>query len=114
MRAIPSWARVGARVVCVDDTNWQSFDVTGRLRTPDYWGFNLPTIGEVYTIRDIDNRAGGVVVMLVEVDNRGVTPNPIEIGFALHRFKPLVTIEDDISTHFAALLDVKQPSPVSA
>lgn len=87
--SLPSWARVGAKVVCVD-------------------AVGAPELVErqTYTIEAIDDvplRLGGLGVWLVEVS---IMQNAVGsyYGFRLSRFRPLVTIEDDITTYFAELL----------
>jgi len=71
--------------------------------------------GEVYTINGLDHASAGFgpyagpihpVAILAELDN------PWAIGFALARFRPVKTIEDDISEHFAQHLTVRAPLPV--
>jgi hypothetical protein len=92
--SLPSWARVGAKVVCID-----------AVGTPEL------VEGQTYTIEAVDDvplRVGGFGVWLVDV---GVMQDRVGsyFGFRLSRFRPLVTIEDDIATHFASLLDVREP-----
>lgn len=73
---IPSWARVGAKVVCVDAAKWR--------RT-------LPlTTGRIYTIRHIGEcPISGVGVYLEEIAN-DCNGFGEEYGYRLDRFRPLV------------------------
>ncbi len=87
--------RIGQKVVCINDQHWMSFDVHLVLRTPDYWGFETPVAGNVYTVRQIVERTYGICMMLEEIDNRGVTGNPNEVGFHPRRFRPVHTIATD-------------------
>lgn len=111
MSGIPAWARAGAKVVCIVD-----MPRLERARR-NYPGFGLPEPQKIYTIRDWVIGTNDVVnLRLVEIVNRPMysTVGTVEWGFSIQFFRPLITLEDDISTHFAALLDVKQPSPVGA
>lgn len=97
MSGMPSWAVKGRKVVCVDDSPGRHPHQVPNTKKP--------TVGPIYVI--LDTIVDGNFGLCLEVTGAD--------GFwAVDRFKPLITIEDDISTHFAALLDVKQPSPVSA
>ena len=106
MSAIPSWARVGAKVVCV---------ATWRRQTE--YHEQGPVSGEIYTIREVGalhlHEPGVVCVRLVEIKNRCLKyrdmPAGWEPAFRLSRFRPLITIEDDIATHFRQHLDVREP-----
>jgi len=100
MSGIPSWARVGAKVVCIGDGG-------GPARWTDFDG---PTKGHVYTISrvllNLDVMA--VYVHLVEIA-RGPTARlwwGDDVGYDINRFRPLITQQDDIEAHFKALLDV--------
>jgi len=91
MSAIPAWARVGAKVVCVDDSRGDANHAPGYVK------------GAVYIISDV-----WVV---------GATPACRLTAFPrgdarLNRFRPLITIEDDIATHFRQHLDVREPEGV--
>ena len=97
MSAIPSWARVGARVVCVDAT---------ELAGPGAW--TPLEQNAVYTIRSIDN-VMGVGVRLREV----VRPEWFgwEPTYLIRRFRPLVddeAQERDVAL-FRKLLTTRQP-----
>lgn len=91
--SIPAWMKAGAKVVCVDDS----------------WLGDRPlTRGEIYTIKavgfdeaDIGPYAGptAVVLALHEAENRTGA-----CGFDARRFRPVKTIDDDISEHFAVYL----------
>jgi hypothetical protein len=85
--SIPAWARVGAKVVCVDAH-------AGIL------------LNEVYTLRScriVDGWWGTeALVTLIEV----VNPIDEDGEYFLSRFRPLITQKDDLDTHFRALLRV--------
>ena len=100
---IPSWARVGAKVVCVD----------ASLAPGMRWFDNeAPVEGEVYTITDVgyDHEVRKVTVYLAEIC-RGPTHVLFygrDLGYWLGRFRPVHTLETDISEHFQQFL--KTPS----
>ena len=103
---IPSWAHAGAKVVCVDD------NFVGQ--PAERLGCSLPVRGKTYTIRQITFVEGADVgpgVLLEEVANAYVEyPSGRflwrgEPCFGLRRFRPVITIEDDLKAHFAHLLD---------
>lgn len=93
-----SWARVGVKVVCVDDAwpenSWYGYEV-------------LPVKGQAYTIRDLVEYEGTLCCLLVEVQNSPQDYNQgmIEAAFAVRRFRPLITQEDDVAM-FRELLNV--------
>lgn len=101
---LPSWARVGAKVVCVDNaphpgTGWPDND--------------QPEIGTVYTIVSFGvNPIGEAALYLAEICRgpRTVAHYGYDTGYALRRFRPLVDQQTDIATHFAHHL--KQPEKV--
>jgi hypothetical protein len=110
--SIPSWAKVGAKVVCINDA-W-----VGRSAI-------TIEVGGVYTIAALrmqygrtflpDGRlsSGHIVAELVEVKNPYDRFYPETApGYALSRFRPVKTIEDDISEHFAQHLTVRGSAPV--
>lgn len=99
MTFIPSWARVGAKVVCVDDAGG-----------PDKWTEgDGPARGCIYTIvRALVADDGLVDIHLAEI-RRGPLARARwgnDVGYSVHRFRPLITQQDDIEAHFRALLDV--------
>ena len=90
MSGIPSWAVKGARVVCVSDY-WDSH--LDAMDLPN------PVRGEIYVIDSVDkdeNATGGIGVYLVGF--------PEDAFYSLENFRPVKTIEDDISEHFAVYL----------
>ena len=92
--AIPSWARVGAKVVCIRD-DW--------FTDPEP-GFTHPDKGDILTIIEIDADGwGGRRVGLIFAEKAQLDVYAVEF------FRPLVTLEDDITTYFAELLDVREP-----
>ena len=103
--SLPSWARVGVKVVFV-----------GKVFSN--YGLRGLELGAVYTIRDayqnVDGRCG---IHLVEVVNEPVRTKEhgnAERFYMLRSFRPLVTIEDDIATHFSQHLTTRQPRTVEA
>lgn len=100
MSGIPSWCRKGTRVVCINaDDIWEA-DGVSRL-----------VCGAEYIIEAVDASASwgvgpvrhGVGVHIVGANRRCGMP------YGVFRFRPLVTLEDDITTYFADLLDVREP-----
>lgn len=94
MSTIPSWAVKGAKVVYL-----------GRLRKNTARTVQLKK-GAIYTIREIYQSpvTGNYGVSVAEVIN-GLHPVfGLEYGYAIHRFRPVVTLEDDINEHFAVYL----------
>jgi len=86
MSGIPGWARVGAKVVCVDDGDAPAL-----------------TADAIYTITGIAFGWQGVgFLVLAEL------PEHLRDGWFFSRFRPLITQQDDIETHFKALLDVPE------
>jgi hypothetical protein len=103
---LPSWARVGQKVVCVDDYPHPLKDMNGVFRPPQTWNINLPIKGEIYTISGI--LKGGFY--LKELGTGYIHPETKEeFGFRASRFRPLTskTIEDDLAI-FAPLLNTKK------
>jgi hypothetical protein len=97
--SVPSWARRGQKVVCVDDTDLEhrSYQET------------CPVSGAVYTIREVmpsTRWPGEFVITLVEIVNQPqrYAGGLCECCFRGTRFRPLVTLESDIETHFAQYL----------
>ena len=110
--SIPSWAKVGAKVVCINDV-WR-----GR-------GISKLIAGDVYTIVSVHRQfgtckmpdgtrsSGHWVVELAEVHNPDDRFHEAKApGHALARFRPVKTIEDDISEHFAQHLTVRGRAPM--
>lgn len=95
--SVPYWAVRGAKVVLVD-ANFRG----------DTDGLDLPELDQVYTIRDVTWNPywREWQIRLVEVVNQ---PQLYNIGLAeaawrISRFRPAVSLEDDIAAHFAHLL----------
>lgn len=101
MSGIPSWAVRGTKVVCVLPVPAVNLPV----------GVVAPEVGNVYTIREIITEDGEAYLLLVGIVNavQDFADGTREPAFHVEGFRPLVTIEDDISTHFSALLDVRAP-----
>ena len=100
MSGIPSWAVRGAKVVCIDGAERSS-------KTVDGWA---PKTGGIYTIRSTFFAEGWNCwyLRLEEYVADGVFWRGIEPGWDLPRFRPLITEQDDLETHFKALLDVPE------
>lgn len=108
MSAIPSWARFGAKVVCVHSSRPRPGSQYDARST-------FPVVGEVYTIRHVAETAAGAGVWLDEIVNP--IGNPAkgwngETGFVLLAFRPVKTIEDDLEAFFRQHLDVREPEGV--
>jgi hypothetical protein len=89
MNAIPGWARVGAKVVCIEahaDIEVGAVYTLSSCRMADGWWGTEPLV----TLREVKN------------------PWDQDGEYFLSRFRPLVTQHDDIETHFKALLDVPE------
>lgn len=93
---VPSWCRVGQKVVCIDGGQFN--------RASDEI---VPETGGIYTIRDVELFDGFVFLRFVEVVNEPYQYAEAfgEVNFSSHGFRPLVSQQDDIKTHFQALLD---------
>jgi hypothetical protein len=94
---VPSWARKGAKVVCIG--GWE--------HRGGYGDEVLPEVGETYTIRTVEfSLDGDVCLRLEEIVNarRSYSTGLDECQFYVGRFRPLVTLEDDVKTHFAQYL----------
>ena len=101
MSDLPSWCRVGAKVVCVPTLG------LGANGIPRNASANYPEQDGVYTIRKIvfDSRDDHPLLLLVEVRN-GHLGYFYEPGFGVEHFRPVApkTLEDDIATHFEQYL----------
>ncbi len=80
----------GDKVVCMDGQNWK---ISG------YGDEVYPVQGEVYTVRDIVDRAGVSALLLTEIRNDRLPYlvngkiEDAEQAFAIRRFKPVVSGE---------------------
>jgi hypothetical protein len=98
MSAIPSWCRVGAKVVCVTEAANLS---PGEAQL---------VVGSVYTIRSVERDEVSFGFILDEIKNPPIPySDGMECFYDWHRFRPLVTIEDDLEAHFLHHLDVREP-----
>lgn len=95
MSDLPSWARVGAKVVYIDDS-------PGRLVA----GVEVLRVGSVYVLRSVTDEFAEPAC---RVHGDGLRSYEF---MALSRFRPLITLEDDIATHFRQHLDVREPEGV--
>lgn len=99
--SLPIWARVGAKVVCVTK-------MAKLLK-----GEAQLVVGDIYTIRTVEWAEGDYGFTLVEVVNPALW-NGTECLYSWYKFRPLVTIEDDLEAHFTNLLRVPTNQPVDA
>jgi hypothetical protein len=104
--SIPAWAVKGAKVVCVD-----AFEASGWINGSD------PLVsGRVYTVERaiISPRTGEAMLLLAEAKRSKmfIEYAGFEAGYYASRFRPVKTIEDDISEHFAQHLTVRGSAPV--
>jgi len=106
MGGIPSWARVGAKVVCIQE-GWDERTAAPGVEFPD----RVPMPGEVLTINWVGCAYGKAFVSFLEL-------LPDTLGWDCAGFRPVKTIEDDISEHFAIYIKSPQnatrKSPVDA
>lgn len=92
MSDLPSWARVGAKVVYIDDS-------PGRLVA----GAEVLRVGSVYVLRSVTDEFAEPAC---QVHGDRLCHDEF---LALARFRPLITQEDDIAAHFRQHLDVREP-----
>lgn len=102
---LPSWARVGARVICIDDVPdaGKSF--------PDY----MPTKGDICVIAGFS--ASGYrdePTLVIEGHPNWCAIHRREVGYFVRRFRPLITLEADLEAHFSQLLHVPSTHTVDA
>jgi hypothetical protein len=101
MMSIPVWAHVGAKVVCIDDTD-RGLLARGYVQGDD----PIPLKWTVCVVAGHANTYGEPHLLIDGYPNRSWGD---DFGWHVSRFRPLVTIDDDIATHFASLLDVREP-----
>ena len=106
-----AWAVPGAKVVLVEDRDFRVHLIDGSRHSAAKFGLKLPTLGRVYTIRDVVLNEDGIGVLLVEIDNGHPSKRSAsgrELSFRIDRFRPLIerTQEQDVAL-FAHLLDQK-------
>lgn len=91
MSGLPSWARVGAKVVCVN--------AEGILGPDSAFGDErAPLEGNIYTVRDIIYPDSETPCFLLEEIANKVREyhfGAYEFSFRASRFRPLVTDSDD-------------------
>lgn len=96
MSGVPSWARPGVKVVCINDA------VIPGVGT--FWAGVVPPRGTVCTVRRAYRHSdGNAVLEIVEYPNEW---GGSEWGWLVERFRPVRTIEDDLAAHFTHLLDI--------
>lgn len=102
---VPSWAKTGAKVVCVNAAPKPLRDTNGVPHDPSYFGFTLPVEGETYTIRSAKAYKDGVGIFLNEIDNTHcLNGKGNEVALGIWRFRPIITEADDIAL-FKSLLN---------
>lgn len=101
MSGIPSWARVGAKVVCVDATRTNPFNAPELIEGATYEISDV-TFATVRCGNQYGNACYAVRLVGVQRLFRGSTP------FAIGRFRPLIskTQEEDVAL-FTHLLEGK-------
>lgn len=102
MSDLPSWCRVGQRVVYLGP----------EKDLESYEDYTLPTKGKAYTIREVCSYPlHGTGLRLLELINVPslTTEGVLEVSFWWKRFQPVVTktIEDDVAI-FVPLLQTKK------
>lgn len=86
--SLPSWARVGAKVVCIDNC-WSPGTFIAECD-------RKLCVGAKYTIRDTLIWKGAPCIRLEEI-RRTVYPDiGIEVPYFLSRFRPLVSDSDEL------------------
>lgn len=87
--SIPSWCRVGAKVVCIE--------LLARV-----YAETVPVVGETYTIRDVRDYGDVVGILVSEIRNAvaNYDEGDLEPCFIIEAFRPLITLEDDLKAHF--------------
>lgn len=108
MSGIPAWARVGAKVVCIDDG-------AGRFER-DFPGDHVLRNGEVYTLAALSLEFETPAIQVQELprileDRFGYTH---EVWMRLPRFRPVKTQEDDLEAHFRVYLKDDHRAPEKA
>lgn len=98
---IPAWARVGAKVVLMNDE-------PGPLNS----GPLLCQRGDIYTLIEVTDRFDAPACR-ARRDESGWEHRADDWAL-ISRFRPLVSIEDDIATHFAQHLDHRAPEKADA
>lgn len=88
--SIPSWAIRGAKIVRVEP-----------VYAARHAASVVPVVGQTYTIREVFLAKGGrPAVRLVEITCSWSDARNYERGWVLSHFRPLVSLQDDISAHF--------------
>jgi hypothetical protein len=104
MSGVPSWARKGMKVVCINDQRLESSEVhTGLL-----------VVGSVYTIGDAyHHRSGRIGLFINELQARHAGRL---VCYDIRRFRPLVDDEaqERDAAMFRKLLTTRQPEGIDA
>lgn len=97
--SIPAWARVGVKVVCIDDTA-REYVVDGVRYRDDSGTF--PVVGQVYTIASVEDYTSPIEclgswigVHLVELKRPPGIISGRVVPYRLSRFRPLVEDSED-------------------
>ena len=95
MTHLPSWAVPGRKVVCVDDQNPHQW----------MWRGDKPIKNEIYTLdRVVLGPNGRIGCFISELYN----VNPW--GYLLTRFRPVVTLEEDMLTFRSMIATTDAPT----
>jgi len=91
------WAKVGAKVVCIKKGRW----------TSSQDGEDTPKYGEIYTIRNMVHYDTETYLRFNELVNPKMQYDDgyVEAAWYIEEFRPLVSLEDDISM-FTALTNM--------
>lgn len=101
MSDVPSWAVRGQKVICIRD-EFPGCCIVGedaKLRR-----------GEIYTVHSVGDSPLGNGVHLMEIHRSQSKSFGVPLPYLFGRFRPLITIEDDLAAHFTAFLH--QPSSI--
>ncbi len=107
MQTLPSWVKVGQKVVCVDNTDHNN--------NATYGGWVQPALDTPYTIQAVNLKYPNGVphIVLFELPD-AEDLGGVWSGYDWRRFKPLITTEAkktvtaqaDMDEHFKKLLEV--------
>lgn len=92
--------RVGQKVVCVDGSHRMVKSSSGAYRSTAVWDLRMPAQGEVYTIKAFA-RDNGVYLNEIGNSDKAHAVCGDEVGYAIDRFRPLVTPEQDMALFHA-------------
>lgn len=104
MSTLPSWARVGAKVVCIDVA-------------PRSWPTDTLNLGAVYTVAGVGvSPSGKPCLFLRETQSTLIWANGQRAGYYFDRFRPAVEPKSEAHdlAQFRKLLNARQPEGVDA